>query len=155
MDALDASVKADAGQLRDQDGSADVLNRLLQAAGRVSAWQTAQLRGLGLSPSAFAVLSELAGADADGLQPCTLADLLSVTRPSVCGLIDGLEAKGLVERTPHRRDGRRVLVRLTAPGSDVLAEHRTRYAAGQRELVAALSFDERVRLGALLDRVGA
>ncbi|HSJ47092.1 MAG TPA: hypothetical protein VK923_20665 [Euzebyales bacterium] len=49
------------------------------------------------------------------------AALLSVTRPSVCGLIDGLEAKGLVGRAPLRHERRRVLVRLTVRGSDLLA----------------------------------
>jgi len=153
---VDLLAKADVGQ-HDEDHAVptDVLNRLQQAAGRVSAQRATQLRALGLSPSAFAVLAELAAADDESLQPCVLAGLLSVTRPSVCGLIDGLEAKGLVGRTPHHHDGRRVLVRLTAQGSDLLAEHRARYEQGQRVLVAALSSDEQTQLCALLDRVGA
>ena len=153
---MDVSLEADVGW---HDGGhavvTDVLNRLLHAAARVNAERGRQLRTLGLSPSAFAVLAELALADRDGLQPCALSGLLSVTRPSICGLIDGLEAKGLVERVPHRHDRRRVLVRLMGRGAELLAEHQTRYEHGQRTLVATLSSDEQLHLARMLDRVGA
>lgn len=153
---MDVLLEADVARHDDgRDLATDVLNRLLQAAARVNAERARQLRAVGLSPSAFAVLAELARADDEGLQPCVLSGLLSVTRPSICGLIDGLEAKQFVARVPHRHDGRRVLVRLTTEGADLLAEHRARYERGQRTLVAALAVDEQSHLGRLLDRVGA
>lgn len=136
------------------DVTTNVLTRLLHAAGRVTAQQGRQLRAVGLSPSAFAVLAELDTTAGKGLQPCALAGLLSVTRPSVCGLIDGLEAKGLVSRAPHRHDGRRVVVRLTPQGSDLVAGHRSRYEHDQRALLGDLSDTERRQLAGLLDRVG-
>ena len=105
---MDVLVNTDATNARTA-AATDVLDCLLRAATRVAARQSGQLRDLGLSPSAFALLRHLAAAD-DGLQPCALADLLAVTRPSVCGLIDGLQAKGFVCREPHDHDGRRVIV---------------------------------------------
>lgn len=151
---MDALATADIGHDDGGGTATDVLDRLLQAAARVTAERSRQLRTLGLSPSAFAVLAELSGADPGGLQPCDLADLLSVTRPSVCGLIDGLEVKGLVARGPHHRDGRRVLVRLTRDGAQVLDGHRARYEERQHALVAALSREDQRLLGDLVDRIG-
>jgi DNA-binding MarR family transcriptional regulator len=148
---VDVLVNTDAGSHARE--VTDVLARLLRAAARVTARQSEQLRDLGLSPSAFALLGHLADAD-DGLQPCALADLLGVTRPSVCGLIDGLQAKELVCREPHDHDGRRVIVRLTEAGEALLSRTWTAYAAGQRALLCDLTTSERRRLAALVDRVG-
>lgn len=133
----------------------DVLMHLQCATTRVNAQQGRHLRALGLSPSAFALLVSLDAADPGGVQPCTLADELAVTRPSVCGLIDGLEAKGLVARTPHDHDRRRVLVRLTACGERLLDEQRVNYEASERALLRGLSVDEQRQLGRLLERIGS
>ena len=133
----------------------DVLARLTRAAGRVASEQQRLLRDVGLSPSAFAILLELAASHGEGMQPCTLADRLSVTRPSVCGLIDGLEDKGLVARGPHDRDGRRVIVRLTTRGDEMVASHCDRYELSLQPLVDDLSDSDRHSLAALLDRIGA
>jgi DNA-binding MarR family transcriptional regulator len=73
----------------------------------------------------------------------------------VCGLIDGLQAKSLVERRPHQHDGRRVLVTLSAGGADLLDTHRDRYERGLNALVADLGRAERDELSRLLDRIAS
>lgn len=50
-----------------------------------------------------------------------LADKLAVSRPSVTGVVDGLVARGLVERDHDVDDRRRVGHALTAEGRRVLA----------------------------------
>ena len=50
-----------------------------------------------------------------------LADRLAVTRPSVTAVVDGLVARGLVERQADGRDRRRVAHGLTSEGRRVLA----------------------------------
>jgi len=50
-----------------------------------------------------------------------LADRLTVTRPSVTAVVDGLVARGLVERQADGRDRRRVAHGLTDDGRRVLA----------------------------------
>jgi len=50
-----------------------------------------------------------------------LADKLAVSRPSITGVVDGLVARGLVQRTSAPEDRRRVGVDLTAEGRCVLA----------------------------------
>lgn len=132
----------------------DVVGTLLRAASRLTVRQGRALRSTRLSPSAFTVLVEL-GSEPDGaLQPCALAAAMAVTRPSICGLIDGLETKGLVERTPHRRDGRRVLVRLTAAGHALLDRHVDDYRAALDTSLAPLDGAERGQLVTLLRRIG-
>lgn len=150
----------DGGPDFDQDGSTqevatNVLTRLTRAAGRVTSEQNRLLRDVGVSPSAFAILIELDASHGQGAEPCMLADRLSVTRPSVCGLLDRLEARGLVRRGPHHHDGRRVIVQLTGAGAHLLAAHRPAYETGLRPMVAALSVSELGRLSDLLDRIGA
>jgi DNA-binding MarR family transcriptional regulator len=120
----------------------------------VTITQARELRATALSPSAFNVLLELADARDQILQPCSLADRLTVSRPSMCGLIDGLQAKGLVTRSPHQEDGRRVLVGLSAAGRQLLDEHRASYDAMLDDLLDDLVGSDRQRLVGLLQRIG-
>jgi DNA-binding MarR family transcriptional regulator len=76
-----------------------------------------------LTPSKRAVIARL---DAGG--PATIATLAraEAVRPQSMGaLVAAIEAAGLVRRSPDPRDGRRVLVSLTAAGRRALAESRS------------------------------
>jgi long-chain acyl-CoA synthetase len=53
-------------------------------------------------------------------KPSDLAPRLGVTRPSVTALVDGLVARGLVERQPDEDDRRRVRHRVTVAGRQAL-----------------------------------
>ena len=68
----------------------------------------------GLTPSQFAVLSMLW--DKDGLPFKDLATANWCTRPTMTGIVDTLEKKGLVIRQPHPNDRRSLLVCLTDNG---------------------------------------
>lgn len=76
------------------------------------------LAPLDLSLSQYRVLSFLSDGSAAA---SALADKLTVTRPSVTGVVDGLVARGLVQRDPDPDDRRRVGHRLTGEGHRVLA----------------------------------
>lgn len=52
----------------------------------------------------------------------SLADKLAITPPSVTHLVDGLVARGLVERRPNDQDRRRVGHAITDEGRHVLAQ---------------------------------
>lgn len=115
--------------------------------------QAEELRPLGLSPSAFNVLMALRNNAEPTLEPCQLARRLLISRPSVTGLLDTLQGKGLIERLPHGEDRRRVLVSLTDAGRRLLDSH---FPAHYRELNAAfadLDADEKATLVSLLRRV--
>jgi DNA-binding MarR family transcriptional regulator len=64
--------------------------------------------------------------------PLTLGDLAArehVTPPTITRVVDKLEREGLVLRVPDPRDGRVVMVSLTAAGEAWVAETRSRKTA--------------------------
>ncbi|HEX7188261.1 MAG TPA: MarR family transcriptional regulator [Actinomycetes bacterium] len=63
-----------------------------------------------------------------------LADALRVSPRNITGLVDGLEASGLVVRRPHPTDRRATLVGFTDDGARLAAE----MARGQVELATGL-----------------
>jgi DNA-binding MarR family transcriptional regulator len=91
--------------------------------GRVAAWLSKRvevaLAEVDLTLPQYRVLSILAegSAAASGL-----AERLAVRRPSITALIDGLEARGFVDRRQEDTDRRRVALRLTDAGARIIAE---------------------------------
>jgi len=126
---------------------------LLRAANAVTNAQADDLRHLGLSPSAFNVLMSLHNTPEAMLEPCQLAERLLLSRPSMTGLLDTLQAKGLVVRAPHPDDGRRVRVELTEAARDLLGSHFAEHYHRQAELFADLSADDLAALVCTLRRV--
>ena len=91
--------------------------------GRVAAWLSKRvevaLAEVDLTLPQYRVLSILAegSAAASGL-----AERLAVRRPSITALIDGLEARGLVDRRQEDADRRRVALRLTDAGARIVTD---------------------------------
>jgi long-chain acyl-CoA synthetase len=65
-----------------------------------------------------------------------LADKLAVSRPSVTGVIDGLVARGLVERHQDSGDRRRIGLHLTVEGARVLSTADEEIERRLREVAA-------------------
>jgi DNA-binding MarR family transcriptional regulator len=74
--------------------------------------------GAGVSTTEAAVLGQLL--HEGPLTPTFIAERTGLTAGSATSLIDRLVSAGLVERTPHPDDRRRVLVGLTAPGRSAI-----------------------------------
>lgn len=70
----------------------------------------AEQRGLSVTESKALELLQRCGP----LTPRELSQLSGLAPPSVTGLIDRLERKGVARRLPHPRDGRRHLVEVNA-----------------------------------------
>jgi long-chain acyl-CoA synthetase len=91
--------------------------------GRVAAWLSKRvemaLAEVDLTLPQYRVLGILVegSAAASGL-----ADRLAVRPPSITAIIDGLVARGLVDRKQEDSDRRRISLRLTDEGSRVFAE---------------------------------
>lgn len=66
-----------------------------------------------------------------------LASALHVRPPSLTALVDGMAARGLVERTTDPDDGRRVRIVITPAGTEALAEADA-HAADRLDALAAL-----------------
>ena len=110
------------------------------------------LRPFGLSPAGGLVLSMLA--DSDGpMTPGEVRDRLLVKGPTVTGLIDSLAGAGLVRRSQHPDDRRRILVELTDKGRRVANRFRPAVHAAERPWLECLDEAERRRLLTLLGRI--
>jgi DNA-binding MarR family transcriptional regulator len=113
--------KPRADQATDPDTGAPP--RVLGSYGRVAAWLSKRvevaLATVDLTLPQFRVLSILG----EGSSAASgLADRLAVRRPSITALIDGLVARGLVDRRQEEDDRRRVALRLTKEGERILTE---------------------------------
>jgi DNA-binding MarR family transcriptional regulator len=86
----------------------------------------------------------------DGVRLSDLAGSLRIAPRSATEVADGLQARGLVERTPDPRDRRAVVLRPTAEGRRVRAEVGRARAAVDEALLARLSGDDRATLTRLL-----
>ena len=74
----------------------------------------------GISYTMFQVLSRLM--HVEKIAPSELADDFTIPRQSMTGILDELEAQGLVIRTPHPTDRRRKFVGLTEAGRTYVEE---------------------------------
>jgi DNA-binding MarR family transcriptional regulator len=76
----------------------------------------------GITPQQYNVLRILRGAGSDGLPTLTIGERMVEQTPGVTRLIDRLERKGLVVRTPCPKDRRRVFCQITTKGLELLDE---------------------------------
>ncbi len=79
-----------------------------------------------------------------------LAERMGVTRPTVSGVTDTLERRGLVERRGHAGDARLRTVALTAAGERTFEELFPRFNAEESLACGGLGTAERAQLAALL-----
>jgi DNA-binding MarR family transcriptional regulator len=92
---------------------------ILVVAGDVERRMDAHFARYGLSHGRFAILM-LLKRRGEPVSPAELAKAADVTRATVTGLLDFLEADGLVARTPRKDDRRMVDVRITKKGKELL-----------------------------------
>ena len=131
-------------------GSGDELPAGPSSLGRTAAWLSKQveraLADVDLSLPQYRILGMLAeGAS----MPSALAERLAVRRPTVTAVVDGLVARGLVERSPADDDRRSVTHTLTAKGKRLLAKADA--AADARLVAIARSLDDAESTGRALE----
>ncbi|MGR3425110.1 MAG: MarR family winged helix-turn-helix transcriptional regulator [Sagittula sp.] len=85
-----------------------------------------EMKPRGMTRSRWWVLAQLSRSlsykGVDGMLQTELAEIMDVGKVTVGGLIDHLEASGLVERRPDPKDRRAKRVIITEKGHEVLAE---------------------------------
>ncbi|MEI8333731.1 MAG: MarR family transcriptional regulator [Chloroflexota bacterium] len=109
------------------------------------------LRPLGVSAAGGLVLGQLR--DQGAMSPSELGDRLIVTRATVTGLLDSLERRGLVRRSPHPVDRRSLLVEITPAGLEVVQQVRTIIHRKETAWMSGLSDAELRTYIALLHRI--
>lgn len=85
--------------------------------------------------------------------PSELAAKVGVTRATMTGLLDGLDAEKLIVRDPHEKDRRKISVRLTLHGRRTLEQMLPDYYRRTSKVMANLDDDERRQLVSLLEKV--
>lgn len=98
------------------------------------------------------VQAKVLGALEEPLPMHRIAEKLNSERSNVTGIIDRLEARGLVERRPDERDRRIKNIAATPAGAE-LARNVRRSLGFAAEPLAALAPDDRVRLRDLLKQM--
>jgi DNA-binding MarR family transcriptional regulator len=115
--------------------AAQLLERLFELAVRLTGTMDQGIAARGLSRARAELLWTLRRAG-----PTTqreLSDRLRCSPRNVTGLVDGLEAAGLVSRRLHPTDRRATLVGLTEEGAALVTE----WEAGQQEMASTLFSD--------------
>ena len=87
------------------------------------------------------------------LSPTKLFKGLMLSSAGITSRLDRLERRGYVKRTRHPSDRRGVLVSLTDAGRKVLEQAVTADAAGEQELLSALTTEDRRALAVQLKKL--
>ncbi|HEX4428197.1 MAG TPA: MarR family transcriptional regulator [Frankiaceae bacterium] len=111
-----------------------------------------KLAPLGLDPRAFSVLRSVGFNEGQSQQ--ALASALAIPASRMVAILDGLEAKGLLQRRLRDDDRRSRAVHLTEAGNTLLRKAFEIAAAHEKWICEGLSDADRDRLIGLLDRVG-
>lgn len=113
----------------------------------------AALRPYGLSMPQYAVLAVLA--ESPGASGAELARRCFVTRQTMTGLLQGLRAMGLVDRSAESGAGRAQPMALTRTGLEQATVARRAVDRVERRMTSALDAADRTRLLELLDTCAA
>ena len=109
------------------------------------------LQDCNITPGQFGVLV-LIQANA-GLNQTSLGRALGIDRSTVVAVIDKLEGRGLVDRTPAPGDRRSYALRLSESGGALLKRTRGLVTAHEARIANDLSSGEQAQLIALLSRL--
>jgi DNA-binding MarR family transcriptional regulator len=133
-----------------QGSPGQLLRRAHQLSMAISASQMSPHALTAMQFGAMVVLNEKPGIDAT-----RLASLVAFDRPTLTGVIDRLEAKGLVERQQHPSDRRARLLYLTPEGSALLRDASKAARRTHRMVLDPLTPQERETLIGLLEKLVA
>lgn len=117
-----------------------LIRRLHQQSTQIFQAQT-QRAGFDFTSVQFAALDAIASRP--GIDQASLAAEISFDRATIGGVIDRLEAKGLVRREVSAQDRRARLLHLTPEGAGLLEASRPVVEALQADILAPLSAAER------------
>lgn len=110
-----------------------------------------RLAPYGLKPVDFSVMSTIH--HNPGVTSRQLCAALNLLPPNLVGLIQSLEARGLIERKPHPHDGRAVGLHPTAQGIDLMQQAEQTASDLEIEKTSRLTAAQRKTLVELLQKI--
>jgi DNA-binding MarR family transcriptional regulator len=124
---------------------------LAQLGAHSAAAYAKRIQPLGLTPPHVGVLRAVG--ESPGRSQQAIAAEFGVPPSRMVGFIDDLESRGLVQRRRDAGDRRVHLLHLSAAGEDMLVELGVVARDAERELLAALTAEERKALAGWLTRI--
>jgi len=109
----------------------------------------------GTSCGRFTVMALLNRQPDTPLTPSRIAGACGVTRATITGLLDGLQADGLISRNRGTGDRRTLHVQLTAQGRRFLDNAMPEHFKRMQKLMAGLDSKERKSLRRIADRIAS
>jgi DNA-binding MarR family transcriptional regulator len=111
---------------------------------------SAHLAGFDLTSVQYAAMDAIASQP--GIDATRLSELIAFDKATLGGVLDRLEAKGLIARQPSSQDRRVKSVTLTGAGERLLESVGPRVVAAQAEMLQPLSQAEQGQFIALLKK---
>ena len=130
-----------------------LLRELVRCYQAVENYANADIRERGLTTPQFDVLATLADTATHQMTPKELAEQTWITKGTLTGVIDRLEAKGLVERMPSPVDGRSQIVALTRKGRRLTDDSLPAHLAYMRRAFGEMTADEYRRIETMLSNL--
>jgi DNA-binding MarR family transcriptional regulator len=124
-----------------------LIRRAHQISGAVFA---AHLAGFDVTSVQYAAMAAIASQP--GIDATRLSELIAFDKATLGGVLDRLEAKGLIARLPSRQDRRVKSLTLTEAGGALLESVGARVVAAQAEMMQPLSEAEQAQFIALLKK---
>lgn len=114
-------------------------------------YSAAHIRTLGLTPPQFDIVATLG--NTPGMSFKELGEKTLITKGTLTGVVDRLEARGIVRRVESNADRRSTRVELTDVGAALFDEVFPGVVARTKQVFAILGEDERLALEAGLRRL--
>jgi MarR family 2-MHQ and catechol resistance regulon transcriptional repressor len=111
------------------------------------------VRGMGLTSSQFDIIATLG--NTAGMTFKELGERTLITKGTLTGVVDRLEAKALVRRLPSPTDGRCQIVQLTPRGEKIFERVFPAHVAHIGEALQGFGHDDLHQLQGLLKRLGS
>ena len=154
-DEVDLLIDAWSRRLPDADLTPlDIVSRLRRVWLAFSRLRVEAFASAGLAVWEFDVLAALRRAEPPHeLSPAQLIELTMIGSAAMTNRLDNLSHRGLIDRRPNPRDGRSVLVRLTAEGAGTVDAAMTELVRRESTELEGLGGDERAILIRILRRL--
>ena len=127
------------------------LRELAECYHAFSRHSAADVRRLGYTPAQFDIIATLG--NTDGMSFRELGEKTLITKGTLTGVVDRLEARGIVRRVGSESDRRSVIVQLTRKGEREFDRVFRAHVAYVKRAFAMLGTHEMDRLDALLARL--